>query len=63
MLATWRLVSGGEDQPVEHTKLLNPVTTQEQDAISALGEIQHRLGDFDPGYRLGYMRLVRRRQV
>ena len=26
MLATWRLVSGTEDQPIEHTKLLNLVT-------------------------------------
>ena len=44
LLATWRLVSGNEDRPIEHTKLLNPVTTQEQGAIAALGAVQHRLG-------------------
>ena len=45
MLATWRHLSGAEDQSLEHTKLLNPVTMQEQSAIIALGRVQNRLGD------------------
>ena len=48
MLGTWRLVSGGEDRPVEHTKLLDLVTTAEQDVIVTLGEIQQRLADRAP---------------
>jgi hypothetical protein len=54
LLATWRLVSGREDQPVEQTKLLNPVTTNEQDAIAALSRIQWRLGDLNPRISRGY---------
>ena len=44
MLATWRLVSGSADQPIEQTKLLNPVTVQEQGASLALGRARQRLG-------------------
>jgi hypothetical protein len=54
LLATWRLASGSEDQPVEETKLLNPVTTNEQDAIAALGRVQRRLGDLGPRISRGY---------
>jgi hypothetical protein len=54
LLTTWRLVSGNEDQPVEQTKLLNPVTTNEQDAIAALGRVQRRLGEVDPRISRGY---------
>ena len=53
MLAAWRLVSGDEDQPIEHTKLLNPVTTDEQDAIAAFGRVQHRQADL-PWISAGY---------
>lgn len=53
MLAAWRLVSGSDDQPIEQTKLLNPVTTQEQDAVLALGRVRQRLGDL-PRISSGY---------
>jgi hypothetical protein len=54
MLAEWRLVSGSEDQPIEQVKLLNPVTLQEQEAISALGRISNRLGSYNPAVTSGY---------
>jgi hypothetical protein len=53
-LATWRLVSGSEDQPIEQTKLLNPVTTGEQGAIVALGKVRERLASLDPRVSQGY---------
>ena len=54
MLAAWRLLSGSEDQPIEQTKLLNPVTLQEQGAIAALGRVSVRLGSHDPSVSGGY---------
>jgi hypothetical protein len=54
MLATWRLVSGGDDDPIDWTKLLNPVTRQEQGAIAALGGVHKRLGSYDPPVSGGY---------
>ena len=54
LLAAWRLVSGIEDQSIEQTKLLNPVTLQEQGAISALGRVGERLGSYDPAVSGGY---------
>jgi hypothetical protein len=54
LLATWRLISGGEDQPIEYTKLLNPVTSAEQQAIVALGRIRNRVGDLQPRISRGY---------
>ena len=54
LLAAWRPISGSQSQPVEQTKLLNPVTTNEQDAIAALGRIQQHLGDFNPRISRGY---------
>jgi hypothetical protein len=53
MLAIWQLVSGGADEPVEYTRLLNPVTADEQDAIIALGKVQRRLGG-QPQFSRGY---------
>jgi hypothetical protein len=54
MLATWRRMSGSEDQAVEHTKLLSPLTTDEQKAIAALGSVEHRLGDLRPQISRGF---------
>ncbi len=54
MLALWGLVSGGEGQSVEHTKLLHLVTIHEQGVVSALGRFQPRLADFKPQVFLGY---------
>jgi len=53
MLAAWRLISGGEDQPIAQTKMLNPVTTQEQNAVLALGRFSRRLGNL-PQISSGY---------
>jgi hypothetical protein len=54
MLATWQRVSGNEEQPVEYTKLLNTVTSYEQGAIVALGQLRQRLGTFGPRISRGY---------
>ena len=54
LLGTWRLVSGDDDQPIEYTKLLNPVTTAEQGAIIALGKVHQRLVDLQPRMSWGY---------
>jgi hypothetical protein len=54
LLATWRLVAGSAEQPIEQTKLLNPVTTNEQGAIAAIGRVRRRLGDLDPRISRGY---------
>jgi hypothetical protein len=61
LLGTWRLVSSNENQPIEYTKLLNPVTTQEQGAIVALGTVQHRLSDA-PRISRGYDEAVDRKK-
>ena len=54
MLASWRRLSGNEDRPVEYTKLLNPLSTYEQNAIAALGRVGERLGSYDPLVSSGY---------
>ncbi|SNS08430.1 hypothetical protein SAMN05216276_1003292 [Streptosporangium subroseum] len=45
VLADWRLLTGETDLPVAETKLLYPVTTAEQGAITALSRVEHRLGE------------------
>lgn len=54
MLTTWRLVSGDADQPLEHTRLFNLVTTREQQAISVLGQVRSRLNELQPRISRGY---------
>jgi hypothetical protein len=54
MLATWQRASGSEQQSVEYTRLLNPVSAAEQGAILAFAEIQERLGKFGPRISRGY---------
>jgi hypothetical protein len=54
ILATWQRVSGGENQPIGHTKLLNPVTAHEQDAVIALGDVRLRLGELGPRISPGF---------
>jgi hypothetical protein len=54
ILSTWRLSPGSDDKSIEYTKLLNPVTTNEQDAIVALSKFQIRLGDLRPQISRGF---------
>ena len=53
-LATWRLVSGDDDQPIEYTKLLQLVTIHEQEAVVVLGRFQPRLGSLKRRICIGY---------
>jgi len=53
LLASWQLLSGSADQQIQHAKLLNPVTTEEQGAIAALGKVERRFGD-KPRISSGY---------
>ncbi|MEV4531897.1 class I SAM-dependent DNA methyltransferase [Streptosporangium sp. NPDC049304] len=54
ILETWRAITGDTDLLVEQTRLLYPVTSKEQEAIVALGSIQHRLGRLGPMISAGY---------
>ena len=54
LLATWRRLAGSEDKPIEYTKLLNPVSADEQDAIDALGKVDFRLSDLRPQISRGF---------
>jgi hypothetical protein len=54
-LALWQQLAGGtENEPVDHAKLLSPVTIAEQGAIEALSRYSIRVGDFDPQISSGY---------
>ncbi|WP_329521374.1 class I SAM-dependent DNA methyltransferase [Spirillospora sp. NBC_01491] len=53
VLDKWRQVTG-ESVSAEEAKLLYPVSTDEQDAIDALGRIRHRLAEFSPQISSGY---------
>ncbi|GAB2445559.1 hypothetical protein GCM10027187_08720 [Streptosporangium sandarakinum] len=54
VLTDWRLLTGEIDSLVEQTKLLYPVTTAEQDAITALSRVKRRLGGLEPRISRGY---------
>ncbi|NYI03494.1 class I SAM-dependent DNA methyltransferase [Allostreptomyces psammosilenae] len=54
VLAEWRLLSGDIGTPLEATRILYPVTTSEQKAISALARASQRLGDLEPWISRGY---------
>ncbi len=53
-IATWRLISGLDNEPIEYAKLLNPVTVYEQGAIIALSRVRCRLVDLLPRITRGY---------
>ncbi|GAB3436809.1 class I SAM-dependent DNA methyltransferase [Actinophytocola sediminis] len=53
-LATWRRLLGDDDQPLNETRLLFPVSTAELPAIEALGNYPHRLGSLSPRISSGY---------
>ena len=53
-LVQWRKMSGDLDTPVHQVKLLYPVSSDEQQAISALAGARHRLGDLQPQISSGY---------
>ncbi|KIZ14605.1 hypothetical protein [Streptomyces natalensis] len=52
-LKRWRRLAGDEG-PLEHTRLLTPVSTAEDPAIDALGTYTLRLGALDPDIAPGY---------
>ncbi|MFB7248744.1 restriction endonuclease [Streptomyces populi] len=53
-LAEWNQLSGETGTPDTEAALLYPVTTNEQDAISALSAAEHRTAEFGPRITRGY---------
>ncbi|WP_217231131.1 hypothetical protein, partial [Streptomyces anulatus] len=53
-LSVWRRLLGEEQLPVEQTRLLFPVSTEEISAITALADYPVRLGAFAPQISSGY---------
>jgi hypothetical protein len=54
MLRLWQHLTGEHGMPVGQTRLLSPVSTEEQDAIRALADYPVRLGRFDPEISSGF---------
>src|SRR5690606_4146321 len=54
VLADWQLLTGETGVPAAEAKLLYPVTTAEQRAITALSRVKCRLGDLGPRISAGY---------
>ena len=53
-LALWQRLTGDDDIPVAETKLLSPLSTEEQDAMRVLASYPKRLGEFHPQISRGY---------
>ncbi|MFH9040489.1 class I SAM-dependent DNA methyltransferase [Streptomyces sp. NPDC017966] len=53
-LAEWNRLSGDSNSPDHEAALLYPVTTDEQEAISALSSFERRVKDYDPKISRGY---------
>ncbi|WP_305779782.1 hypothetical protein [Nocardia nova] len=53
-LSVWRRLMDEEGGPLEHARLLFPVSTAEADAIEALANYPTRLGHFSPQFSFGY---------
>ncbi|MEV8087223.1 class I SAM-dependent DNA methyltransferase [Streptomyces nigra] len=53
-LKEWSRLSGGTEESSAEAVLLYPVTTNEQEAISTLASLQHRVGDWKPIISRGY---------
>jgi hypothetical protein len=53
-LSLWQRLTGEHSVPVGQTRLLSPVSTEEQDAIRALADYPARLGRFDPQISSGF---------
>ncbi|QUX31193.1 class I SAM-dependent DNA methyltransferase [Nocardiopsis akebiae] len=53
-LEGWRELSGAGDAPVGEVKLLNPVSTAEEEAIRVLADYKVRLGSLEPQISPGY---------
>ncbi|MFD5749566.1 class I SAM-dependent DNA methyltransferase [Streptomyces sp. NPDC127033] len=53
LLAAWHQLSGDTTIPAGQAALLYPVTTAEQGAITALAEVEDRLGGHDPRITIG----------
>ncbi|MEU1844156.1 class I SAM-dependent DNA methyltransferase [Micromonospora sediminicola] len=54
LLAEWRSLQGEQEASVEETSLLYPITTYEQQAISALSAVPRKLGSREPHISFGY---------
>ncbi|MFV2106097.1 class I SAM-dependent DNA methyltransferase [Micromonospora sp. LOL_015] len=53
-LQLWQALRGDSDGRPERASLLQPITTQEERAIAALGKVNHRLGDVKLWVSRGY---------
>jgi hypothetical protein len=53
-LALWQRLIGDDDIPINQARLLSPVSTEEQNAISTLAHYPARLGHFDPQISSGF---------
>ncbi|TDD80734.1 class I SAM-dependent DNA methyltransferase [Actinomadura darangshiensis] len=54
VLAEWSMLSGSDGVPIEQSRLLYPVSTDEQEAIAALSRVSLRLGNLSPRISRGY---------
>ncbi|MEU4497148.1 class I SAM-dependent DNA methyltransferase [Streptomyces sp. NPDC023998] len=54
LLAEWQQLGGSPDEPVEHTRLLHPITTAEQGAVISLARTRRRLCHEKPRISAGY---------
>ncbi|MFJ4279492.1 hypothetical protein [Streptomyces massasporeus] len=61
MLAQWQRLTGDEDQLVEQTRLLSPVSVAEGEAIRALADYPVRLGSLKPPISSGYNETLAKR--
>jgi hypothetical protein len=61
-LSRWRVLSGDITAPIDEVKLLSPVSTDEERAISSLAQFPCRLGDLDnrisSGYHEDYLKVL-----
>ncbi|PSK95718.1 hypothetical protein CLV63_114151 [Murinocardiopsis flavida] len=56
-LALWQKVTGEDDRPVEHARLLSPVSTDEAEALEALAQAPARLERLQPQISGGFHEL------
>ncbi|MGH3947649.1 MAG: class I SAM-dependent DNA methyltransferase [Pseudonocardiaceae bacterium] len=61
VLAEWQQITGENDTEATEARLLYPVSTAEQGAITALAKYPHRLGDQEPQISRGYDESVDRK--
>lgn len=54
VLEEWQRLTGETDSPARQAPLLQPVTTEEQGAITALSAVTNRVGQYGPRITRGY---------